>query len=505
LNSCSNQFLGLVIADVCTLADYVSTVCCDLKEMVLSRKVISEFHRCSKLYSSEYKNADGKVLTPFDVFIRQVVASELIDENFKNNVVAGVDFSKFGNLDYLELQRYPVRKLPENDETEIDQDSKNPKKITRSKKRTSQQNETSTAKKQNTNVSTERLHRRSKKPTVATDFPPELFIRFCYYNSIILTVQKKYETAIFYLELVLSNKKVATGFIQLEALKKYWLLKTLCAKSAFSIPNVDETMVLRNISTMRNVILSSRRRSAFQVPRPEVFEEQDDGSLDAGNQNSGIINLENYSENKNSQNQSSNPSNSEARQPRNMSDIIQEEAYKTVMNAYSEVLSNISTRIGFGIKNHNQKQSSFSEFCKICDKFKTAFQTDSNYGLVIRLKYELLQRCIMKLAEVFTCLPIKVFQHCLDCDEILVNSSLKELFEKGVLKWEVINESDDVGSVIRFSVIKETPKIEINELIQSITRMKQVSEELTSVNHALTQTCGVLNGSDAVEDKMDNY
>jgi len=278
------------------------------------------------------------------------------------------------------------------------------------------------------------------------------------------------------LELVLSNKKVATGFIQLEALKKYWLLKTLCAKSAFSIPNVDETMILRNISTMRNVILSSRRRSAFQVPRPEVFEEQDDGSLDAGNQNSGIINLENYSENQNSQNQSSNPSNSEARQPRNMSDIIQEEAYKTVMNAYSEVLSNISTRIGFGIKNHNQKQSSFSEFCKICDKFKTAFQTDSNYGLVIRLKYELLQRCIMKLAEVFTCLPIKVFQHCLDCDEILVNSSLKELFEKGVLKWEVINESDDVGSVIRFSVIKETPKIEINELIQSITRMKQVSE-----------------------------
>jgi len=111
----------------------------------------------------------------------------------------------------------------------------------------------------------------------------------------------------------------------------------------------------------------------------------------------------------------------------------------------------------------------------------------------------------MKLAEVFTCLPIKVFQHCLDCDEILVNSSLKELFEKGVLRWEVINESDEVGSVIRFSVIKETPKIEINELIQSITRMKQVSEELTSVNHALTQTCGVLNGSDTVEDKMDNY
>ena len=97
-------------------------------------------------------------------------------------------------------------------------------------------------------------------------------------------------------------------------------------------------------------------------------------------------------------------------------------------------------------------------------------------------------------------MPIGVFQHCLDCDEKLINLSLKDLFENEVLNWEIINDGDQ-GKVIRFSVIEKTPKIEINELIESITRMKQVSEELSSVNYVLTQTSEV--SVDAVEDKMD--
>ena len=347
LNSCSNEFLELVIADICTLADYVSTVCCDLKENELSRKVVSAFQRCSKLYDSGYKNVDGKVLTPFDVFIRQVVASDLVaselvaselGERSENpGIGCGIDFSDFDKLDYLEVQRYPVRKLPENDDTELDQDSKNSKKTTtRNKKRTNQHNETSTAKKQqNTNS------RRSKKAaSVVTEFPTDLFIRFCYYNSIILTVQKKYETAIFYLELVLSNKKVTIGFIQLEALKKYWLLKMLCPASAFSVPKIDGSVIIRSIMKMKNVFLSSRRRSAFQMPRPAIeiiddeiipsYLELKNEVSGVGNQNSGTVDLEHQnSEN----NQTSTPSqNSEAQQPRNMADLIQEEAYKTVIN-----------------------------------------------------------------------------------------------------------------------------------------------------------------------------
>ena len=97
-------------------------------------------------------------------------------------------------------------------------------------------------------------------------------------------------------------------------------------------------------------------------------------------------------------------------------------------------------------------------------------------------------------------MPIGVFQHCLDCDEKLINLSLKDLFENEVLNWEIINDGDQ-GKVIRFSVIEKTPKIEINELIESITRMKQVSEELSSVNYVLTQTSEI--SVDAVEDKMD--
>ena len=97
-------------------------------------------------------------------------------------------------------------------------------------------------------------------------------------------------------------------------------------------------------------------------------------------------------------------------------------------------------------------------------------------------------------------MPMGVFQHCMDCDEKLINLSLKDLFEREVLNWEIINDGDQ-GKVIRFSVIEKTPKIEINELIESITRMKQVSEELSSVNYVLTQTSEV--SVDAVEDKMD--
>ena len=97
-------------------------------------------------------------------------------------------------------------------------------------------------------------------------------------------------------------------------------------------------------------------------------------------------------------------------------------------------------------------------------------------------------------------MPIGVFQHCMDCDEKLINLGLKDLFEREVLNWEIINNGDQ-GKVISFSVIEKTPEIEIHELIESITRMKKISEEISSVNYVLTQTSEV--SVDAVEDKMD--
>ena len=414
LKSCSPDFIQNTISDIINLSDYLTVISCELQDSNLAKDLLEQFHRFSSLYTNDYKTVleTSRILTPFEVFIRQIQASdfELITENIEK-------------LNYLEIQRYPVKTDNVAETTEIPAGSK--------------KRDPSTLRK---------FHQFKKSHKMILNelrFPRELFLRFCYYSSIILTVQKKYETALFYLEMVLSNKG-EIGLIHLESLKKYWVIKILCKKQNFKIPTADETAVLRGIQKLKQF----RRTSAFQVPRSPANES-------------------NFLEN------SGNP------------DFIHKDAYQSLHNGFIEVLENISSRVGFGMKKLRQNSLKFSDFCRICQKYKSQFESDGNYGLVVRLKYELIHRCIIKLAQIFTCLPMSVFEHCLDCGDFnLVQTSLKELHVQKVLNWEVIN-TENKENIIKFSVI-QNPEIinfkEIQEMIESVNRMKQASDELVAVN-----------------------
>ena len=80
--------------------------------------------------------------------------------------------------------------------------------------------------------------------------------------------------------------------------------------------------------------------------------------------------------------------------------FLNKSVYQEVIDGYDHTLKGVVVALAFG--SLNSEPMKFSLFEEIVEKHKQVFEKDGNFGLILRMKYKLIQSAILKLADLYS-------------------------------------------------------------------------------------------------------